>query len=276
MKKMEIRDIQSIGLDILKSIHLFCVSNDINYSVYGGTLIGMIRHQGFIPWDDDIDIAMPRPDYDRFIRTYHDSDNGYHLFCYELGNSFLPYARVCEMKKTVVSSVNLPWTESETGVWVDVFPLDGAADDYNQAEQKVAYLKRELEHLNDFRLSKGTSFFQKTNWHYRKRYLLSKLFFLRNRRINPESICPGIIASCKEIEFGSTDHFCNYSYVNFGMREYHPVNQFAELLSLPFEDTSFHCISKYDEHLKHKYGDYMILPPEDMRKGHGGYSFYWK
>lgn len=276
LQRMTISEIQSTGLGILKSIHLFCAEHGIRYSVYGGTMLGMIRHGGFIPWDDDIDLAMPRPDYERFIKMYFDDRGGYRLFCYELGNSYLPYARVCEMNKTLVTSENLPWTPYESGVWVDVFPLDGASDDFSLAEKKMLYLKKQLEHLNDYRLSKGTSFFKKTNWHYRKRFLLSKLFFLRNRQIKPEDICPGIIEVSKETPFGSTKHFCNYSFVNFGMREYQGVEQFDSLVLKPFEDTDLYCISNHDEHLRNKYGDYWVLPPENERKGHGGYKFYWK
>ena len=70
MKEMTIQEIQQVTLEILKDVHEFCVDNNIRYSLSGGTLLGAIRHNGFIPWDDDADIQLPRPDYDRFIRTY--------------------------------------------------------------------------------------------------------------------------------------------------------------------------------------------------------------
>ena len=76
MKQMTNEEIQQVSLKIMKDIHDFCVKNNISYSLYGGSAIGAIRHKGFIPWDDDLDIAMPRPDYDRFIKTYR-SEKGY-------------------------------------------------------------------------------------------------------------------------------------------------------------------------------------------------------
>lgn len=74
METLSLKDIQGVLLRIMKYIHSFCVENDIKYSLCGGTLIGAIRHKGFIPWDDDIDITIPRPDYDRFVKIFKDSD----------------------------------------------------------------------------------------------------------------------------------------------------------------------------------------------------------
>ena len=70
MKEMTLRELQLFALEILKDVHQFCTQNNIKYSLYAGTLLGAIRHQGFIPWDDDIDIVMPRDDYNRFCQTY--------------------------------------------------------------------------------------------------------------------------------------------------------------------------------------------------------------
>ena len=90
MKEMTLREVQLFELDILKDVHEFCMANHINYSLAYGTLIGAIRHKGFIPWDDDRDIVMPRPDHDRFCRTYK-SEAGYEIFSPIQGNSYLGY-----------------------------------------------------------------------------------------------------------------------------------------------------------------------------------------
>ena len=70
MKEMNIQEVQHISLELLKEVHEFCVENDVKYTLFSGTLIGAIRHHGFIPWDDDLDIAMPRPDYEKFIHSF--------------------------------------------------------------------------------------------------------------------------------------------------------------------------------------------------------------
>ncbi len=274
MKEMTLKEVQAVGLEILKDVHRFCEEHNIRYSLYGGTMLGAIRHKGFIPWDDDIDVGMPREDYDRFVKEYK-SKNGYELFCPEKGNSWLTYARVCEMDKTTVKNEWIPWCPSDAGVWVDVFPLDGVSDDKEQVLHKIKSLERKNKILNRFRATQGSSVFRKKSIMQIALYLRIRLLMaVWNGDVDELRKC--YIKECKEIPFGATDHYCNIALLVYGIREYQEISQFDSIIMVPFEDTELCCISGYDQHMKNKYGDYMTPPPADKRTGHRDYEFYWK
>lgn len=203
VRLMSVREIQLIGLDILNEIHSFCVSNQITYTLYGGTLIGAIRHKGAIPWDDDIDIAMPRNDYNRFVNSFI-SLKGYRLFCPEKNNSYLTYARVCEMEKTVVLNEKFPWSRYQTGVWVDVFPLDGASDSLSDVENQLKGLRKQWRVLCRYRVSCGSSFPIKRAL-YRSFFKISRFDFSKARDC--------FVNDCKRFPFYKTGHYCNFSYI---------------------------------------------------------------
>jgi len=129
MKELSLDEIKQISIDLLQDMHEFCIEHNLKYSLGFGTLIGAIRHMGFIPWDDDIDIMMPRPDYEIFCRTYV-SKHGYELVAPCKKGCYISYARICEVEKTLVVSP-AAWHSTPSGVWIDIFPVDGAPDDEN-------------------------------------------------------------------------------------------------------------------------------------------------
>ena len=129
MKRLSQKDLQVISLEILKDVDAFCKANGIRYSMAYGTLLGAVRHKGFIPWDDDVDIVMMRSDYERFCREY--KSDKYELFGNpRTSDAYVAYARVADMKDTE-SRTYIPWAgnRQDQGVRIDVFPLDYAPDD---------------------------------------------------------------------------------------------------------------------------------------------------
>ncbi len=274
-RTMTTKDIQSIGLDILKDIHSFCVANNIRYSLYGGTMLGAVRHGGFIPWDDDVDIAMPRDDYNRFVESFV-SQSGYKLFCPEKGNSWLTFARVCEMESTSVINRVVPWCGQETGVWVDVFPLDGASDIREKVVETISSLVSKNKILNRFRVTQAKFPLFSKDIKLMANYL--RICCLMHMwKGNIDQLRRSYIDECASIPFGSTNHYSNFAYAGgYGIREYQEQVQFDSLISLPFETEKFFCLEGYDQHMRNKYGDYMTPPERKNQKGHSYYAFFWK
>ena len=273
MERMTLRDIQLVGLEILKDIHQFCMSHGIRYTLYGGTMLGAIRHKGFIPWDDDVDIAMPREDYERFVNEYS-SNRGYSLYCPEKDTSWLTYARVCDTERTFVRNDWSPWCPYSTGVWVDVFPLDGAPDNPTGAEEQISKLKPLWISLFRCRALKGTPMREKKSLPQVLR--LARIKFLKLfDGISLEDVRSEYIRICKEVPFGTTKHYSNYSYLGYGIKEYQSVSDYDSMITVPFEDSYFQCIGGYHQHMTNKYGNYMVPPKNKEQNGHGGYEFYW-
>lgn len=273
MKEMSMEDIHSVSLQILKDLHQFCEENGIRYVLQGGTLLGAIRHKGFIPWDDDVDIAMPRPDYDRFIQNYK-SPNGYKVFSRELPDSkdvYIAYARVCDMNETYVDYKNLIWNGEPTGVWIDVFPLDGAEESDDLLNKRLKKIKQKADVANFVRYSHRpfslcTTFKKKIVW------LVSKVISL----FYSFNVIDKQIKLCRSEAFESSPRYINCAFTGYGIRECHRKECIEELVLVPFCGESFYAPKGYDEALKDKYGDYMQLPPEEKRIHRHGGHFFWK
>lgn len=273
MREMTCQEIKDVSLEILKDVHEFCVNNGIKYTLQGGTLLGAIRHKGFIPWDDDIDIAMPRQDYERFIRLYQ-SRKGYHVYCRELSGKkdvFISFARVCEMNMTFVDGEAQTWNLNKTGVWIDVFPLDGMDDG---AVKRIINFK--LTYLTWKLCNVRRSWY--SNYSYSKTMREKLLMFIKKKLaiFVPKSIFEVHIALCKRIQFGKTHYYSNSAYMWYGMRECHKVKVLDEVILAPFEDQFFYIMRDYDEALTEKYGDYMKLPPKEKQIAeHEMNKYYW-
>ncbi|MEY8586570.1 LicD family protein [Phocaeicola sartorii] len=274
MKEMTVKEVQQLSLEILLDVHDFCVSNHIKYTLQGGTLIGAIRHKGFIPWDDDIDIAMPRPDYERFIKTYK-TDKGYRVFSRELSNCddvYIAFSRVCDTKSTWVDDFNSPWTSGSTGIWIDVFPLDGVEDSWDECNKRIKRMTR-LWHQGTAVRRSHASIFAIKGTKNRIKHIIRKFVSL----CLSYAVVDKHIAMCKAIKWEDAAYYSNLAFLYYGIRERHHKRVLDETLLMPFEGYHFFVMKGYDEALREKYGNYMQLPPKEKRvRGHDFNKYYWK
>ena len=275
MKEMTTREVQLVSLEILKDVHDFCVKNDIKYSLSGGTLLGAIRHNGFIPWDDDVDIQMPRLDYDRFIHTYVSPK--YKVYSRELTefekkHMTYPYARICEMEKTFVDTGVHPWIFEDTGVWIDVFPCDGISSDPAEAKKCLKKIHRLVRYA-------GWIAFRNFSWEKIKneKQLTRKIKAIVKKWISnimPTSTLDRIIALKRKYDYMTSDYFFATTYRGFG--EWQCKNNMEGSELHQFEDAEFYIMSGYEANLTSLYGDYMAIPPENKRISHGFNHYYWR
>lgn len=271
MKEMSLQDLQLFSLDILKDVHLFCVANNIKYSLAYGTLIGAIRHKGFIPWDDDIDIMMPRHDFERFCETYN-SEN-FQILSPDDPNNWLCFARVFDTKKTLVETPCV-WNGLNSGVWIDIFPVDGASDDFCSFK-KDALKSRKLWIKQIFYRDAKGPFVSRHPFVYNLKLLIKKIFFWKWE--NVKKINAKLKRLAQHYKFGSTKHWSQFVCMDDQDRNYQLTDDFETTFLVPFEDGKFMILNGYDRYLKNIYGDYMTLPPEEERvPKQSMMNFFWK
>ena len=267
MKELTNQDIKDVSLDILNTIHSFCTKNNIQYSLGYGTLLGAIRHKGFIPWDDDVDVLMPRPDFEKFCKTYVDS-NDYELINEDRGESFLAYARVCEKKKTRVETP-APWCKKKTGVWVDIMPIDGAFEDIKKQDEHYAKALSlyDLSIQGRFLYLYKESSFRKRLIYWAKRILGKDILTLvkEHRKV------------CSLVPLGSTGIVQDISCPVSRKKQAYSLSCIEEFVLLPFENKHFYCMKGYDEALRCWEGGYRQLPPAEKQVyAQSAHKYYWK
>lgn len=273
MKEMSLKELQQFALEILKDVHRFCEENQIKYSLAYGTLIGAIRHQGFIPWDNDIDICMPRPDYERFLKTYKSEK-------YELAftgkdckyDCLIAYARVFDKQKTFVK--NAHWISERTGVWIDIFPLDGVPDDQREFTELYNDLHQQWEQI----IGKKIQFKRISDQPGMKNKF--KLFLRKIKHLNGKGghkLQERYNRRIKQIPYETANFWSQIAVMDNGPVEHVSKASFEETILMKFEDSEFQVMKGYDEDLRLVYGDYMTPPPESDREPHQSFiKFFWK
>ena len=254
----QLKELQSIELETLKEFDKICKNNNIKYTLIGGTLLGAIRHNGFIPWDDDIDVCMLRNDYNKFIEIQKKQLNNkkYYFQSMETDEEFgLPFGKI-KRKNSIHSETTCPLDEKKQGIWIDIFPIDKIDDNKILAFFtfiKVFYYKSIIAFKLNFSFaSKGI-----------RKIILNIIKFISKFY----SINKAKKKYYKLIEKSNKKESSNY--ISHGgvylLKEIFPKKVFEEIITHKFEDSNFYIPKYYDEYLTQIYGDYMKLPPKEKQ-----------
>lgn len=254
-------ELQTRLLVIMKWFHELCEKENLKYYAIGGTALGAVRHNGFIPWDDDLDVGMPRKDYERLkelsCKINHQSD-----FILEFPDNkkdfVYPYGKIYDTKTTLVESTRY---KTKRGIFIDVFPIDGVG---NTLEESMETFKKVDKKIN-LLCTRICALRKDRKWYKNIAILLSRCvpdFLLGSLKIIKE-----IDSMCKLKDYDECEYVANYCG-NWHEKEIIKKEWVENPVLCKFEDIQIYIPEDADAYLKRVYGDYMKLPPEEKRVTH--------
>lgn len=258
----KLREAQLLELELLKKFCEICNAEKLHYYLLGGTAIGAVRHRGFIPWDDDIDVGLLREDYDRFLKiapNYLSANQ--RILHYTLDENYPDYTM-----KLIDSTASYLMQREETkvkqNIWIDIFPIDGTPNSEIQKwlhfrRLDLIRLKLAFYYIKDVRIDKDRAIWKKFLVWFAKKVPVGKL-------IDPNKEKRKLDQEFKRYSVSESKYIGNYMGA-YHEREFFPASYFAEGCKVMFEGEQFVAPKELDKYLTHQYGDYMQLPPESSR-----------
>ena len=265
-KQSTLREIQLAELGLLKKLDAFCKKNKIKYFISYGTLLGAVRHKGFIPWDDDIDVSMMREDFERFCELVQ-NDKSLKFKSFQTDKDYLFYVPIV-YDETIDLRRNINGKDEIIHPWVDIFPYDGMPKGKIARKLHAANMMRRLIQINMSGIDKIVKL-NKKNRPLHERVLIAigktgifKILNTKKQLYKMDRILRKY--PVKDSEF-------IVSFMAGGKtKEIMPKKYFEPFKDYEFENTSFPGVKDYDEYLTHQYGDYMTPPPVEERDNNHG------
>ena len=262
MASYDIRPLQLHILKIIEAVDQVCSEHHLHYYIWAGTMLGAVRHKGFIPWDDDMDICMPRPDYDLLMQHAHEwLPAPYEAVCAETDPRYpFPFGKIQDSSTTLIERAHINYIG---GLYIDVFPLDGAP--------KGSLSRR---------------------WHFARYELWKRIIYFLHRDPykhgrGPSSWLPRLVQACftnAKVQQRLRKMMTTYDY-----EQSHDVVDYDDglhgiidkaVLGTPtpvvFEGTRLMGVEQADRYLHNKYGDYMTIPPHNDQRQHNFYYLDYK
>lgn len=259
MKIIESNELKQIQLDMLLVFDKFCREHKLRYSLGGGTLLGAVRHKGYIPWDDDVDVMMPRPDYDRFVEKFNGyNENMYCSACGKDADCYVPFAKIYRRNTKLVNRK----LKNRIGIFIDVFPIDGCPADYKVRQRhlfKLAFWTRlQWEKVSNCRCQSFYGYCYKIIAAILPQLIIQKQILRYLTKYSYDT--SGVLGAISGV---------------YGEKECYDRSVFDTYIYMPFENYQFMCIKDYDTYLSKHYGNYMELPPKEKQIATHAEKVYW-
>lgn len=260
--------LQASEKDLVEAFSNFCYQNNLKYFIMGGTLLGAVRHQGFIPWDDDVDVGMPRPDFERFQKLMSENGNVLNDFPFRNyeNSDTIEYVARLENPNVKIEDSSAAITEKRNS-WMDIFPLDGMP--------KSKWI-RKIHGLNLLRLRMLLKYsqFDRISVNMTERPLVEKLLIKVGKLIKPEKhldtreCLNNLDHALKRFPYKRATYVVNFMGA-YKLKEMFPKKYYESSKAFEFEDLSLVGSPYFDEILTQMYGsNYMTPPSEQIKNKH--------
>lgn len=266
MNEISEKEYKSLLVNMLVQVDVLCRKNNIRYMLFYGCLLGAVRHKGFIPWDDDIDIVVSRDDYYKLKEVIQESSQNLTFICPESSSdTIFPFGKICN-SETELYENNFRHVKGY-GAYIDVFPFDYLPND----EKKRNRLRKKYQIIEKINVHAARTGYVRVN--SKKENLLKWCAFTFSKAFNPSKLTKWLNSKCKELSFEKT----KYVGIPWGfLNECFLVELFEEISEVEFEGHMVLAPANTESVLRQLYGDYMKLPPEEKRVSNHMFSCYWK
>lgn len=266
MEEMTLSQIKEAELHILRRFHTFCRENGIAYFLSNGTLLGAVKYKGFIPWDDDIDVFVPRRDYDRLLEIFP-KDGELELLCTcRTADYVFPFAKLSDKSTLITSQTTLK--NYRCGVHIDIFPLDYWPDDIDLAKDRAKELQSICNELgmSVARFSKGRNLL---------RTVVKSGVIILSRIKGHRRIGEKLAKKTEALLQAAGERYCGcVVWPVYGTKEIHPAQCFESVTELEFEGERYPVPIGYDAYLRSLYGEWEKDPPKNRQRTHHSFKAY--
>ena len=268
-KPLTLSQMQTIEIDILREFSKFCKLNNISFYLSNGTLLGAVKYKGFVPWDDDIDVFVPRADYDRLIKCYKDSDR-FVLFHRKRVKKFnYPYAKLCDM--TTEKIEDKTYAGVSTGLEIDIFPLDVFSASPEKAKAQISENLKIKQKLGYVKLKK----YEPDKNRSKTEVLIRKCMIKFLHMLGSDFFCNKMEKVATRYNNTSKPEYLGCAiWPVYGEKEIISAQVFSEKVEVEFAGEKYPAPKEYDNYLRSLYGDYEKDPPIEKQVTHHRFLAY--
>ncbi len=270
---MTLEEGRRVQIAMLDELAAFCEQNGITYFLSGGTLLGALRHHGFIPWDDDIDVNIPRPDCEKLMRITGGKLGAYRLVGPDMGE----YLNNCNYFRiynddTVVENFKGGLTEEHPDyhpIFIDIFPIEGLPENEarcNRHWNRIVFLTK-MRRVSSLRNMEAKT---------RGAYVFHVIGVIPARIVGYQRWGKRIQKSATKYSFDEERFVGVTTTIHYLKKEKMEKEQCMKLVKVSFEEKEYNAPSNYDSYLTALYGDYMKMPPAEKQKSHHDFHLYWR